>query len=110
MLRVNVKVIPRSKKTKIERLSKNEFKVHLTAPPVDGAANEQLIELLAAYFGVKKRQVRIVQGEKGRKKVVEILETSDFLETVPDIHKKLKAAEKDIAAGCYTVWKGRGKM
>ena len=38
-----------------------------------------------------------------------LLETLDILETEPDILKKLKAAEKDIAAGRYTVWKGRGK-
>ena len=74
MLRLNIKVIPRAKKEKIERLSDNELKVHLTAPPVEGAANKQLIELLADYFGVKKRQIRIVRGQRGRSKVVEVIQ------------------------------------
>lgn len=74
MHRFVVKVIPRAKKTRVERVSDRELKVHLTAPPIEGAANEMLIELLAEYFGVKKREIRIVQGKKGRRKVVEIKE------------------------------------
>ncbi len=49
------------------------MKVHLTAPPVEGKANAALIECLAEHFGVKRRQVRIVLGQKSREKVVEII-------------------------------------
>ena len=44
----------------------------MTAPPVEGAANRTCADLLATALGVKRRQVRIVSGEKSRTKVVEI--------------------------------------
>jgi len=44
----------------------------LQAPPVEGAANEALIELLAAELDVSRRQVRIVAGASSRAKVVEV--------------------------------------
>jgi uncharacterized protein (TIGR00251 family) len=46
--------------------------VRLAAAPVDGAANEALIELLSVFFGVPKRSVRIVSGAAGRNKIVEM--------------------------------------
>ena len=48
------------------------LKVRLTAPPVDGAANEALVALLAERLGVPKRQVVIVRGATSRLKVVEV--------------------------------------
>jgi hypothetical protein len=48
------------------------IKVRLAARAVDGKANEALIEFLAAYYGVAKREVRIVAGLKSRQKRVEI--------------------------------------
>lgn len=46
--------------------------MRLHAPPVDGAANTALIELLADKLGVPKRAVRIVAGQSSRGKTVEI--------------------------------------
>jgi uncharacterized protein (TIGR00251 family) len=48
------------------------LKVRLAAPPVNGAANETLITLLAAELGVAKRAVRIVSGASSRNKIVEV--------------------------------------
>jgi uncharacterized protein (TIGR00251 family) len=48
------------------------LKVRLLAPPVDGAANEALVTLLAEELGVPRRDVRIVHGATSRTKVVEI--------------------------------------
>lgn len=67
----NVKVIPRSKHNKVVE-EPNRLKVHLTAPAIEGRANEALIEVLADYFNVKRRQVKIVVGKKSREKVVEV--------------------------------------
>ena len=50
----------------------NALKVRLSAPPVDGAANDQLIEVLADAFAVSRRAIRIVAGEGSRSKIVEI--------------------------------------
>ena len=48
------------------------IKVRLSAPPVDGAANEALVIFLAHIFAVPRRSVRILAGETSRSKVVEI--------------------------------------
>ena len=48
------------------------LKVRLGAPPVDGAANDALIELLAEELGVARRSVRIMSGAASRNKVVQV--------------------------------------
>ena len=72
MPRYQVKVIPRSSKNQVMELNPNELKVKLTAPPVEGKANEALIKVLADHFRVKKSAVHIVSGETARHKWVEI--------------------------------------
>jgi hypothetical protein len=73
-MRIYVKVIPRSSKNLVEKISEGEYKVKLTAPPVDGEANKMLIKVLADYFGVSKSLVSIIGGKSTRKKLVEISE------------------------------------
>lgn len=68
----NIHVIPRASKNEIIPLGNDSFKVRLTAAPADGKANEALIKLLSDYFDVAKSNIRIVKGERGRNKVVEI--------------------------------------
>ena len=46
--------------------------VDLTAPPVDGAANEQLLEILSEELGIRKSSLRILKGLSSRHKVIEI--------------------------------------
>lgn len=69
MGKINVRVMPRAKKNRIVE-EVGRLKVYLTAPPVDGQANEALIKLLAEHYKIRKSGIRIVQGEKGRDKVV----------------------------------------
>ncbi len=69
---IEVKVDPRSSKVGIVGLMDNILKVKLTAPPVGGAANEQLAELLAEKYGVKKSNIKILRGETSRRKTVKI--------------------------------------
>jgi len=73
VMRIYVKVIPRSSINKIEKTGEGEYKVKLTAPPVDGEANKMLIEVLADYFDVSKSSVEIVGGRSARTKIVDIL-------------------------------------
>jgi uncharacterized protein (TIGR00251 family) len=72
---VNIRVVPRAKQNKVVEAA-GRLKVYLTAPPVEGKANELLIEVLAGHFGVKKRQLRLIRGEKGRDKLVEVIHGS----------------------------------
>ena len=48
------------------------YKARLTAPPVDGKANEALIELLSKEFSAPKRDIEITKGATGRDKTVTI--------------------------------------
>jgi uncharacterized protein len=70
-MRLNVRVIPRSSKNALS-WEEEIVTVHLTAPPVNGAANEALIALLAKRLDLPKRAFQIIQGSTGRQKVVEI--------------------------------------
>lgn len=67
-----VKVKPNSKKQAIEELADGSLTVYLKSPPVDGKANQELMELLAQKFDVPKSQIRIKLGLSSRTKLVEI--------------------------------------
>jgi len=54
------------------RLDAGRLTVRLTARPVKGRANEELVAYVAETFGVKKREVAIISGEKYRRKVISI--------------------------------------
>ena len=54
-MRIYVKVTPRAGKNEITKISEEEYKVQVTAPPERGKANEAVIELLAKYFAFQKR-------------------------------------------------------
>jgi uncharacterized protein YggU (UPF0235/DUF167 family) len=70
-MRVTVRVIPRSRHNSIEREA-GILKARLTAPPVDGAANEALLALLAEKLGIPRRSISIIQGATSRQKIIEI--------------------------------------
>lgn len=72
-VQVRVKVQPCSSKKGIGDVAGDVLKVYLTAPPVDGAANEQLVDVLCKALGVKKSSVRIARGLSSREKVVEVI-------------------------------------
>lgn len=67
-----LRVQPRASHDEVAGLHGDRLKVRLTAPPVDGAANEHLRRFLAGLFGVAPSQVRLLKGETGRDKLVEI--------------------------------------
>ena len=71
-VRFSVRVQPRASKTEIAGLYGDALKIRLSAPPVDGAANEELVEFLARIFRVSRRDVTILAGEGSRSKIVEI--------------------------------------
>jgi uncharacterized protein (TIGR00251 family) len=71
-MRIYVKVSPRSSKNEVTKISEGEYKVKLTAPPVDGAANEMLVKVLAEHFDVSKSSVQIVGGKTAKTKIIDI--------------------------------------
>lgn len=69
---ITVRVIPRSSKNGLE-WDRGALKARITASPVEGAANEALIALLARRLGLPKRSISIVRGATSRQKIVEIV-------------------------------------
>ena len=68
---LHIRVVPKSSRNVIKK-ENNSFKVYLTQPARNGLANKQLIELLAEHLNLKRYQIKIIQGEKSRDKVIEI--------------------------------------
>jgi uncharacterized protein (TIGR00251 family) len=68
---VPIRVIPRSHRNALS-LHGDTLHARLTAPPVEGAANEALIALIAAQLDLPKRNVTIVQGQNRRQKLIAI--------------------------------------
>jgi hypothetical protein len=73
-MRIYIKVIPRSSRNLVEKISEGEYRVRLTAPPVDGKANEALVKLLAEYFDISKSAISIVGGKSTPRKMVDVLD------------------------------------
>jgi uncharacterized protein len=67
-----VRVIPRSSKSEIVGEYDGALKVKLNSPPVDGAANKELIALLAQHFQVSKGVIEIISGQTSKLKQVKI--------------------------------------
>lgn len=76
-----VKVAPRASQNQISQVSEGALKVRLTAPPVDGAANQALVKLLAKALGLSRSKVQVIKGFKSRDKrvLVEGLEPNQII-------------------------------
>jgi uncharacterized protein (TIGR00251 family) len=68
----DVLVVPRASRCGVSGVHDGRLKVTLDSPPVDGRANDALIEFFARALGRPKRDVTIVRGEKSRKKTIAI--------------------------------------
>ena len=71
-VRFRIRVSPRAGKNEVGGVHGDALRVRITAPPVDGAANRAIVKLLSKRLGVAKSAVRIVQGQSGRDKLVEV--------------------------------------
>ena len=69
---IDVRVIPRAARAGIAGTRDDALLVRLHAPPVEGAANAELIEVVAKAFGVPRHSVTIVSGERSRNKRVAV--------------------------------------
>ena len=69
---LTVRVIPRARKTQCSGVRDDALVVRVAAPPVEGAANDALIEFFSAALRVPRRAVQIVSGDRARQKRVAI--------------------------------------
>lgn len=71
-VRFEVKVQPRSSRNQITGIVNGVVKLKLTAPPVEGEANQALIRYFSDLLGVAKNHVSLVKGQSSRNKLIEI--------------------------------------
>ncbi len=65
---LRVRIQPRASRDQVAGIHNQRLKISITAPPVDGAANQHLLGLLAREFRVPKSAVEVLGGETGREK------------------------------------------
>ena len=71
-MRIPVRVVPKARRNAVEVADDGSLRVHVTAAPEDGKANEALVSLLSKQLRVPKLSVRVVRGHRARNKVVEV--------------------------------------
>ena len=74
---LSVRIQPRASKNGASRMADGSLKIRLTAPPVDGAANEALVTFLSETLSVSKSVVEIVSGHASREKRIKIIGMSE---------------------------------
>jgi uncharacterized protein len=70
---IPIRAVPRAARNALDGVAEGALRVRLAAPPVEGAANKALVAFLAELLGVPKRDVEIVTGERGRRKLVRVV-------------------------------------
>lgn len=67
-----VQVKPRSKKEGVSKGPQDELIVAVNVPPIEGRANERVIELLSDYLKVPKSRIHLIRGEKSKRKTFRV--------------------------------------
>jgi uncharacterized protein (TIGR00251 family) len=70
--RIELRIVPRASRTAVDGVRAGRLLVRVTAPPVDGAANDAVVTLLASALDMPRSAVRIVAGQTHRNKTVEV--------------------------------------
>lgn len=71
-MKLKIYVQPNASRSEVIGLHGDAIKIKIKAPPVDGAANEEVIRFLAEFCGVSKKSVHLLHGETSRNKLIEI--------------------------------------
>jgi uncharacterized protein (TIGR00251 family) len=71
-LLLSLRVQPRSRKDQFIEPYGDHYKVQITAPPIDGKANDHIVKFLANSFGVRRSQVSLQTGQTSRNKLFRI--------------------------------------
>lgn len=72
-MKITVQVKPNARKDEVQLREDGTYLVKVSAPPIEGRANEKLIEVLSAHFRKPKRNLQILSGSRGKHKIIEIL-------------------------------------
>jgi len=77
-MRISIRVIPNAKQSEIVGFENGAWKIRLNAPPIEGKANEALIEFLADALDCSKSEIQLIRGLGSREKIIEIPGYVDF--------------------------------
>jgi hypothetical protein len=69
---IKINLVPRSSRNQLVSCTGDQLKIKITAPPVDGRANQALIAFLAKQLGIAKSRVELVAGETSKQKRIKI--------------------------------------
>jgi uncharacterized protein (TIGR00251 family) len=72
-----VRVVPRASRSEVVGIHDGVLKLRIASAPVDGAANREVITILAKHFGVSKSDISIVSGETSKNKRIKIANLSE---------------------------------
>lgn len=72
-MKIFVKVKPKSKQEKVNKINKNHFIVWIKESPEKGRANKAVLRLLADYFNISVSQLEIIAGAKSKNKIINII-------------------------------------
>lgn len=92
-LSFDIRVNPNASRAEIAGFAQGLLKVKVTAPPVEGAANEACIALIAKKMGLRKNQVKIAAGSRGRTKTILVSGVAKA-----DLEQKLWALASDASS------------
>jgi len=82
-----VRIVPKASRTEIAGIEEDgTLKIRLTAPPVEGKANEELIAFLAQVLDARPEQLEIVAGHNTREKLISIFDIS-----IPEVNERIRA-------------------
>lgn len=70
--RLAVRLQPKASRNEVTGENGGVIQIRVTAPPVDGKANEALVKFVAKKLGIARSQITLVRGERGREKLLEI--------------------------------------
>jgi hypothetical protein len=71
-VKLNVVVKPNARKDAVETRQDGSLVVYVSTPPIEGRANERLVEVLAQHFRRPRRDIVIVSGVRSKRKIVEV--------------------------------------
>ncbi len=71
-MKLEIIVHPNSRRPRIDKDLLGTLHVYVSQPPLEGRANEAVLEALAEYFGVRRSKVSLLRGEKSKIKLCEI--------------------------------------
>jgi len=91
-IRIVIQAKPGAKQSRITGVGEESVGVQINAPPVDGKANDELVDFMSEILGVRKRQVISDKGAKDRNKTLLVTDV-----TAEEVHEKLLQAAADAA-------------